>query len=599
MIPPEPAPPHRAAAWQLLTAYALLAALIVGLHGTALRGGLFMDDYAHYKQLRESDWTLAGLAQACRLELVGGVIQLWWLPETTLRFFRPVAFGLMKLTYTLTGWSPVALHAASLGWHFAVCVLLMMLLRRCGATLWLAWAVAGLFALHPGQVATVQWIACQTELMVTALLLGATLCYGRFRAWPGFGTGAAGAAIGGGVLFALALGCRENAIVFPLVMATVDATLWWQRRRLRTGGDAPHPTAARGRSTCLVLSFYTVILAIIVVYLAVRGCILGGNSVPPRPYVIPPTAPDFVRFILDKTWYYLLGEFLLAPCVPIGGLPYLQARPLMFYGLTALVLALLLVVVLRCRREPAGVLAPAWLLGFMLPVLPVFVSPHHLYLPAVGWALVVMLILRGLGAVHSEPDASAARRRRRVMWITVALVGTAFGTATFYFGLAIETGVGVEDCLTEELAAAPSGLHDGDTLYIANLPVLGHYVRLALEQHTGRRGLRVIPLTWSPRLLGPATPTELIWIDDRTIEIRVADDRYFAGPLGLLVREATGRDVPDEVDRLADLGFRVRVLERDVGGIAALRFEFSRSLGAPGVHLFWGSRTRWACEVRP
>ncbi len=185
------------------------------------------------------------------------------------------------------------------------------------------------------------------------------------------------------------------------------------------------------------------------------------------------------------------------------------------------------------------------------------------------------------------------------MWAAVLSLGLLFGLWTFYSGLAFETGQGVEDCLAEEVATAPGGLHAGDTLYIANLPLLGHYVRLPVEERTGVRGLRVIPLTWSPRLLGPATPTELTIIDEHTIEVRVAQDRYFAGVMGRLIRDSSGATVPDEVDRLSDLGLRVSVLERDERGISALRFEFARPLSDPAVHLFWGSRTRWAYQVRP
>jgi hypothetical protein len=584
MRPAGPAARPRSSALPMAAAVVSLGLLILALHGQSVRTGLFMDDYAHFRQLRECDWSLAGLTAACRLELVGGTIELWWLPQTTLRFFRPVAFGLMKLAYTLCGWDPASMHVVSLAWHWAVCGLLMVLLRRLGAATALAWAVAALFAIHPAHVATVQWIACQTELMVTAFLLGATLCFARFRGWPGFvpATGAARLAWATAcvVLFGLALGCRENAVMFPLVVAALEPLVWRQRRR-----------------SALVL--YAVFAGVLIVYWALRSALLGGAALPQRPYVISPTEPDFARFVGDKALYYSLGEYLLVPCVPIGGLPYAEAHPLAFYGSASLIAAGLVFLCIWYRRQVAGLLGPAWLFGFMLPVLPVFASPHHLYLPGIGWAVTAMLILRAIGARLPTTVPLLARLRRVAQWAAVGLLAAFFGLWTFYFGLAVQTGEAVEDCVAEELAAAPSGLHDGDTLYIANSPVLAHYVRLVVEERTGRRNLRVIPLTWSPRLLGAATPTELTWIDDRTIEVRVADDRYFSGPLGLLVREATGHDIADEVDRSADLGFRVKVLQRDADGVEALRFTFVRPFPSAGLHLFWGSRTRWACEVSP
>ena len=555
---------------------AVLAGLICLLHGRCLGYGLFMDDYAHFRQLRACDWSLAGLAGACRLELIGGVVELWWLPEVTLRFFRPVAFGLMKLTYELSGWNPWVQHATSLAWHGAVCLLLVTLLRRLATPRWIAWSTAALFAIHPGHVGTVQWIACQSELMVTAFLLGATLCWGRFRAWPGFADDSGRRrewGLGAVACFAAALGCRENAIMFPVLVGALELRGENDRRRLLLTGAA--------------------LVAVAAAYLAVRHVTLGGGSVPPRPYVVPPTAPDFGRFVVDKALYTLLGEYFLIPSVPIGGLAYFQARSLLFYGLATPLVAALVAFCWWQRRRPLGWLGPLWLILFMLPVLPVFTSPHHLYLPGVGWAVTIAFVVRGVAMVG---------RRRVWRGVAAAIVvgsGGLFAAACYYFGLVFDTGQAVEDRVVAELAAAPSGLHDGDTLYIANLPMVAHYAQLAVEEQTGKKGLRVVPLTWAQRLLGPATPAELTWVDDRTIEIHITEDAYFSDALGLLVREATAHNIPDKIDRRADLGLRVRVLERAADGVAALRFEFDRPPHEGPYHLFWGSRARWACEVRP
>ncbi len=569
-----------------LLGVAALAGIIFAVHGQALQLGWFMDDYAHMRQLRNCGWSLAELADACRLELVGGTIELWWLPDVTLRFFRPLAFGLMKASYTLLDWNAGAMHAVSLLWHLAVCVLLFVLLRCCGASSWLAWGVAVLFAIHPGHVATVQWIACQSELMVTTFLLGATLCFGRFRGWPGFAPVGREAAHGGVwgigaiVLFVLALGCRENAIMFPLVMATVEPIVW--RRRDRR-----------------VLLVYGMLGALIIAYLLLRTQVLGGSAVPPRPYVVPPADPDFFRYVIDKALYYLLGEFLLYPCVPIGGLPYFHEHPWLFYvpGV-AVVLVLLAVSACFWRRRP-GLLGPAWLLGFVAPVLPVFASPHHLYLPGVGWAVVLMLLLRWLAAGPAQWSLFWRRVRRFATAGVTALAMLFFAWISTWVALPLRNAHQVEDCLVAEMIAAPSGLEDGDTLYVANLPMIGHYARLAIEQRTGLRNLRVVPLTWAPRILGMATPAELRWIDEHTIEMHVAGDRYFAGPMARLIEEATGGPIPDRVDAPPPYGFVVTVLERDAAGISSLRFEFDRPLGADDIHLFWGSRARWAYEVRP
>ena len=598
--------------WWVLWGVLALGVVIGALHGRALHYGLFMDDYAHFQQLRACDWSLRGLTDACRLELVGGVIDLWWLPEVTLRFFRPVSFGVMKLTYTLFGWSPVALHVASLLWHLAACTLLMLLLRRLGASRRLSWAVAALFAIHPAHVATVQWIASQTELMVTTLVLGAMLCWANFRGWPG---PAAGDARDGGMaarrspggrlgwlaacllLFVLALGCRENAVMLPLVLLCVEPLL---RRAPDRQDESPGPVGAvASPGTRRVWAAVALLVALIGGYLVVRTHYLGGAALPPKPYVIPPTDPDFFRYIFDKTCYYLLGEFLLVPCVPIGGLAYFRAHPLPFYGLSLVVVVVLVTLVGRHRARLAGWLGPACLLGFMAPVLPAFESPHHLYLPGVGWAIMTMLFFQWVGGfAWGRVSAGARSPRPSLMWLSILLTGLVFGTATALFGFALDTAQGVEDEVVAEIASAPVPVRDGETLYIANLPMIAHYVRLALEQRTGRHGLHVVALTWSTRLLGMVSPAELRRVDARTIELRLDQERYFSGPLRLLNAEATGRPPPVSGAQLVSRDdFTVTCLDADADGVRALRFTFRSPVPRSGVHLFWGSPIRWAWQV--
>ena len=71
----------------------------------------------------------------------------------------------------------------------------------------------------------------------------------------------------------------------------------------------------------------------------------------------------------------------MVPCVPFAGLPYLEEHPALFYGAGGVVGLVLALVFWRYRRQVAGLLGLAWLIGFMVPLLPVFAAPHHLYLP--------------------------------------------------------------------------------------------------------------------------------------------------------------------------------------------------------------------------
>lgn len=588
---PPPVDPAAPRPWQWLLAVASLALIIVILHGQSLTYGLFMDDYAHFTQLKAADWSLRGLVDACRLELSGGIIDYWWMPEVTLRFFRPVSFGVMKLVYALSDWNPTVQHGFSLAWHLLTCVLLMVLLRRLGASLKGAWVIAGLFAIHPGHVATVQWIACQTELMVTSALLGAMLCYLNYRGYSPDAAdtkleqkpGHLGWAIGTLVLFGLALGCRENAVMFPLVLLCVEP--YFQRR------------GQIGRAVTL----FVLMFALVGGYVALRSAMLGGVSLPPRPYVVPPTAPDFVRYCFDKACYYLLGEFLLVPCVPIGGLPYFRGRPLVFYGLTLLAVVLLIAAFVRYRRRLPALLGPAWLFGFVGPLLPVFEAPHHLYLPGVGWAMVAGLLMTRMGSPRAQRPPRVPRdwadHARAFFCVAAAAL---FSVSTYFFTLALDTGQRAEDRVIDEMVDSPIAIENGDTVYFVNLPLIAHYVQLALQERTGHPNIRVHALTWSPRLLGLVNApvrSELTRIDDRTIEIHLAGDAWFSGPLGLLTRESRGGKEPLVDGPERGEGFSVSALERADGGLTGLRITFNEPLNRPHVHLFYGSRVRWAAQL--
>ncbi len=574
----------------LLATIGLLIPVVLA-HGQSVRYGLFMDDWAHYRQLQEAGWSLQSLTEACRLELVGGITEYWWMPECTLRFFRPVSFGLMKLTYTLTGWSPMAAHVASIGWHLLVCVLLYQLLKRLGATAGVAWVVSALFAIHPGHVTTVQWIACQTELMVTAFLLVAALCVARFRGWPDAGGMSEGTRIGdwrwgvGALLaYGLALGCRENAIMFPLVMMAAEPLV-----------------TSRSRRTAIV--FYGILAVVSVIYLGIRAVLLDGVALPPPPYIYPPTEPGFVRFIFDKMCYYLIGEYLFMPVIPIGGVPYFRTVPVAFYGMAILVGLVMLYILWRHARKPGGLLGIAWVVLFAFPLLPAFASPHHLYLPGIGWAVSAMCLLRGLlGDI--QPGRWLDRLRLHATRTAVAGLAAILFALTYYSSLTIDTAQQVEDYLTQEVTEASSGIADGDTIYIANLPLIAHYLKLGVERDEGVRDIRVVPLTWSPRVLGflkTESIPELIWRDARTLDLRiVGDDKYFSGVLRRLVTESNG-DRPILTDR-APFQFRddfsVELLDPAADGVQSLRFTFNEPLAAPGRHLFWGSRERWAYEIQ-
>lgn len=621
-------------------ALVVLFFLAVG-HAWSIGTGLFLDDHAHYRQLREGDWSFRSAVEASRLGVVGDVMRLWGRSEAGLRFFRPVAFWLMRLEYTLAGWEPMRMHLFSLGWHFLCAMLVGVLAWRClGERLW-ATVAAALMAIHPGHTGTVFWIACQTELMATAFVLISVLAYARHAGWggrwfvrerggsrggvgeepgrlsvprragdrleadltiaaprredasrpsvaPGSSTGPGGlhrppgaAASGSGArvfgvmalaAYGLALGCRENTLLLPLVLWAGDRLLGTERRGL-----------VRWEHVGMVL--------IAAGYLALRSVMLGGLELPSRPYLMPVDDPEFAAFILNKTVYYTLGLFGYTPVVPIGGMAYFAARPVAFYGGFALTVLVFTGVwaAYRFRRE---LLWPVvWIGCLIVPVMPVFASSHHLYLPSVGAVLLITAAIALLGGVVRVDGVSKPRRRPVLCGIVLALHGFGLGLLTWACGFAYVRGTVAEDIVIDDVVRRGPALEPGDRLFFINLPILAYYAVPAIEQEAGIRGLHGHVLTFAPTLNRVESPGEVEVLDARTLRVRApAGRRYFEGVTGRTLLEAMGFDrMPAEGEPIDAELYTVVPTAADEHGITELVFTFRQPLDSPGYRFYFGS----------
>ena len=573
---------------RIATALAVAAFVLIG-HVWSLEAGLFLDDHAHYRQLKSGDWSFQSAVDSARLGIVGDVMDLWSHQESGLRFFRPIAFWILRAEYTIANWQPAIVHGFSLLWHWSAGMLVVALAFRClGNRLWAALAGC-FFVVHPGQVVTVYWIAAQTELFVVNFLLAATLCYARYSCWPLplFGlhrrvpdeqhpTGHIGWLLAALLCFALAIGCRENAVVFSIIVFGTDLITGKIRHRSRWGA-------------------YVAIAVVVGLYAVLRSQTLGGFPLPGHPYLMRPSDPGFFAFIAHKVMYYLLGLFAYWPVIPIGGLDYLLRHPAFFYGSFTLMLAGLAVVGFELPRRRGLLFAPLWILSCLLPVLPVFASTHHLYLPSVGFVLLLTFVLARLAGrfADSTEVVRPIRRYTATLLIGLHLVGFAFGS--WAFGWAYRYGTSAEDLVVEDIVASGRSIKPGDHLYFVNLPMLAYYTVPALEERLNVRPLYGHVLTFSPDIVHPETPTTLTQPDTRSIEVGLSQDTYFAGATGKALLEMMG--LPADLkpgQTVAGPLFTTRILDADTTGIKRLRFEFAKELRSDGQHFFLCSSARMA-----
>ncbi len=579
----------------------VLALLVLGTHVQGIDTGLFLDDHSHFYRLRHLDWSFRSAVESSYLGIVGEVLDVWNRHEAGLRFFRPIAFWTMKIEYTLAGWNPATMHVFSMAWHWLAALLTGVLAWRFMGHWGWATLAACMLALHPSHVSCSYWIASQTELQVAVWVLLATLAYARYASWPrpllaALDGPAAGPAVaaprGRGMWLAatvlclcLALGCRENSIMLVPFLALGDVVFALRRGR---GLGA----ALRG----LHWKTYVLLGAVVAGYLGLRTWALGGFPLPGKPYLMTPADPGFVGFIIDKFALNVVALFGFMPIVPLGGLTYFRERPANLYVPFLLIVAVVAVLVWVLRGRRGVLLAPAWIVLMMLPLLPVFSSPHHLYVPSIGSSIVLAILAHQAAGGSQGAAAWALQLRRRVCAAGATTLVLALAFSCWSMGWVYRSSTGIEDLVINDVRQLDGRpLHDGDHLFFLNIPMMAYYVVPAIEEQTGLRELKGHALTFSPSPLLMDESCRVEQVDAHTLRVTAGDTPYFTGTAGMIVLQGIGIELMpragDEFD--ADL-YVVRVERASAEGIEELTFRFRRPLSSPDFHFYLTSRVRMA-----
>jgi hypothetical protein len=339
--------------------------------------------------LARADWLLALGAAAAVCIVYAPAISLgfysedyFWLAATKAALERPLFLlmvnfrdfnPLMHLSFVVD-WllgrgSPVPYHLSQVLLH-GVCTLLLVLLgRRLGAARWLALVAALCWGLNVRLSEAVIWPATRGHPLATLFILAAA--YGVVARWPVLAVG--GLAVGG-------LLSKETAF-FPMLLL-------------------PWLAVGRPRQRRLVLVVGLLAVANVVFNLVAKPSLhLAGQS-----------------------WWerMLKAPFILLRPLGLGDLyPFTAVAMLLVAGLW-LALGVLL------RRSRGGLFGFAWVTISLLPVLLLpHLSSRYLYLPAVGYALILC------GALEAAKQRLESRRLRRVAiaggCLLAALLGIANG----------------------------------------------------------------------------------------------------------------------------------------------------------------------------
>ncbi|MGD8238117.1 MAG: tetratricopeptide repeat protein [Armatimonadota bacterium] len=386
----------------------LVVVIAGGVFANALGGDFVWDDnYIIGKNAEIREWrralTCFGLNYWLRLRADSVGMKY--------RSYRPVPELTFALDYSIWKLNPFGFHITSVLVHVANSVLVYLLAYGIFGTRRGAAFCAVLFAAHPIHVEAVVWAKARSAPLALLFMLAALLLYRRYA---GRSSGAAAAALHGGSLaaFGLALGCKESAIVLPVLLAVY---LWCfvPRRRL--------PRLLLG-----LLPF----VGMAAVFFAVRA------GLPPSPYPVL-TAPLGHRLL---TAFATVGQYLRLLVVPVGlclnhdfGIVRWPHHPFILQALPW-ELPLAASIIVAYRRSKTALFALLWTLISLAPVSNLIllgrpIAEPRAYVPSVGFCLLASLLLLRLPALQPVPSARSALRK-----LSFALCGL---LVVLYAGLTI------------------------------------------------------------------------------------------------------------------------------------------------------------------
>ena len=313
-----------------------------------------------------------------------------WMQQSALgNYYRPLFLTWLLINHTVFGLHATFWHVTNLLAHMGATTLVFVLALRLTRQQKVAAIAALIFGVHPVHVESVAWISGVTDPLLALLMIPSFLAFLNYRENKG------GKWLGVSVaLFAAALLAKETAVILPgLIVAHVllcDDDGW--KKKLTD--------AAR-----VVVPFAIVTL----VYLVMRGAALQGIA--HQTVAIPASISLYT--LPSVAWFYLKQL-----CLPVGlsafyDTPYVTHVSWRYFlaPLTGVVVALLVIAVAWWKSQsPQVAMAAVWMLLPLVPVMNVsllpmgdFVHDRYLYLPTIGFAMLVAMALAKLDDVSIAP----------------------------------------------------------------------------------------------------------------------------------------------------------------------------------------------------
>ena len=405
---------------------------------------------------------------------------IWGYTPDEIRPFPAVTYQLTALGGIV---SPLLHHVLNVVMHAINAWLVMAIARRAAGLSVAAAAFAGIvFALLPVHTESVAWITGRVDSMPALFYLATFLVYVAFRQRPRAST-----YVWSLVLFFIALFTKQNTITMVATLAAYDVIVGRRPVRPIVRFVLPYVPFALMTAGYLWLRY-------VLFHEVAREGALNARAL-----------EDF-RILLDRHLRHVVGGSLDAPAVAVW-----------------LLLALVGAAWLLLRRAPGGrsgdlgrnllYFGPVW---WAIGVLPIAVagyhSPRHVYLAAVGWAIV-------LGVVYD----AACRHRASTMWQRGVRIAAAAVAVFYLVPLALSVRewnrtAAVSQQVVRDVRAAVLGAPEG-TLIVIGAPGRSWEWALpfAVRPPYQRTDLRSRAFIISPRALSCCTAP---WFEETRQTIR-------------------------------------------------------------------------------
>ena len=357
---------------------------------------------------------------------------LWGFKYAVGSYYRPIFLVWLTFNHWLFGLNPVGYHLTTILLHVGVTLLVFLLVRKFTGDHATAAIASLVFGLHPAHIEAVAWIAGATESLLAVLFLGSFVCYTQYRE----GNRGRGRWLTASLVLAvLTVLAKEQGVVLAAVVFAYEFILKQPVPAANDGHEEIAPGFERRRILAIRLREATIrtvpFLVVTALYLCLRVIVLGavGRSLTPMSVVT-----------MFLTWPSLLWSYIKILIWPVGlslfyDAPYVtQPTAMNFWLPFAAVSVVALALWGLARRSVTARFAVVWLVLPIIPLLNLAVFPEgdishdrYLYLPSVGFSIIVAL---GLRAIHLGKPTIVGLPSFQVL--ATAVVICALGLATAF-----------------------------------------------------------------------------------------------------------------------------------------------------------------------